>query len=720
MLSHRFYYIIKPFVPWRVRMALRRITARRKRKRCHAVWPIDESTSRPPAGWPGWPEGRKFTFAITHDVEGPKGLAKCRQLAELEMKLGFRSCFNFIPEGPYQVPPDLRAWLTANGFEVGVHDLNHDGKLFTSRRGFVEKAKRINHYLSEWRAGGYRSGFMLRNLDWLHDLNITYDSSTFDTDPFEPQPDGAGTIFPYWITFPGGGPGETSHAPSSELPAPSSHTGYVELPYTLPQDSTLFLLLEEKSPEIWLRKLDWIARHGGMALVNVHPDYLCFENEAPSPSTFPVSHFSRLLEHVVARHGSDAWLANPRDIANHVRQMAHLPENRRPLRVCMVTHSHYASDARVIRYAEALASRGDHVDVVALRPRPSAAPEETLNGVNVFRVQDRFYKNQSRPLDFLLPILRFFSTAAIWIARRQRRYDLFHIHNIPDFLVFVTFFPRLRGARVILDIHDLVPEFYESKFSRSTWSFTGPGLRLIERLSARFADHIIIANHLWLERYESRTRSAGKCSVFINNVDETLFYPRPKRHTGERKIIIFPGGLHWHQGLDIAIRAFPRILAQVPTAEFHIYGDGSQKAELVELAGSLGLQERILFFETKPTSEIATIMGGADLAIVPKRADSFGNEAYSTKIMEFMSLGVPVVASETKIERFYFNDEVIRFFRSGDEADLAAKAVEVLTNPALQIRLTEAAAAFAAANCWGRYKREYLSLVDRLAARRQV
>src|SRR2546426_745323 len=87
---------------------------------------LKEST---PAGWTGWPEGRKLAFVLTHDVEGPEGLAKVRQLAELEMKLGFRSSFNFIPEGPYAVPAELRAWLLANGFEVGVHDLEHNGKL---------------------------------------------------------------------------------------------------------------------------------------------------------------------------------------------------------------------------------------------------------------------------------------------------------------------------------------------------------------------------------------------------------------------------------------------------------------------------------------------------------------------------------------------------------------------------------------------------------------
>jgi hypothetical protein len=199
MLTRRIYYLFKPYIPWSVRMGVRSYFAKRKRARLSAVWPVDQSTRTPPIGWPGWPDGRQFAFVITHDVEGPTGLENCRKLAELEMEYGFRSSFNFIPEGGYTVSCELRAWLDQRGFEVGVHDLNHDGKLFSSRSGFLTKAKRINRYIKDWGASGYRSGFMLRNLDWYHDLDIRYDASTFDTDPFEPQPDSAGTIFPFWI-----------------------------------------------------------------------------------------------------------------------------------------------------------------------------------------------------------------------------------------------------------------------------------------------------------------------------------------------------------------------------------------------------------------------------------------------------------------------------------------------------------------------------------------
>jgi len=257
-------------------------------------------SERPPENWPGWPEGKKFALILTHDVEEQIGLDKCRELMRLERKLGFRSSFNFIPEGDYTVPRKLRDELTQNGFEVGIHDLKHDGRLFASRREFSQRATRINRYLAEWQVVGFRSAFMLHKLDWLHELNIQYDTSTFDTDPFEPQPEGRHTVFPFWIPR-----AITNHASNSR-------SGYVELPYTLPQDSTLFLLFREPTIDIWCKKLDWIAKHGGMALVNVHPDYLSFDRTVPKRREYPFVYYKSFLEYVSRTYQGVFWNATPR------------------------------------------------------------------------------------------------------------------------------------------------------------------------------------------------------------------------------------------------------------------------------------------------------------------------------------------------------------------------------------------------------------------------
>lgn len=293
------YYFFKPAIPHNLRLALRRFLASRQRRRSADVWPIHEPVAQPPEWWSGWPEGKKFAFVLTHDVEGRKGRDQCQLLAQLEMELGFRSSFNFVPEGNYETPDSLRTFLADHGFEVGVHDLHHDGTLYRSKAEFSAAASRINQYLERWQAVGFRSAFMFHNLEWLKELNVLYDASTFDTDPFEPQSDGANTIFPFWV-------------------GRSDGSGYVELPYSLPQDSTLYLVLGEKTNDIWKRKLDWVAQHGGMALVNVHPDYIAFEGRA-GRAQFPVAFYKEFLTYVSARFGDTAWYALPRDVAHFVK-----------------------------------------------------------------------------------------------------------------------------------------------------------------------------------------------------------------------------------------------------------------------------------------------------------------------------------------------------------------------------------------------------------------
>ena len=699
MLKNRIYYQVKPYLPWRFRMGLRRIISRQTLRANKEVWPINPTAAQPPKNWPGWPDGKKFALVLTHDLEGPRGIGNIHRLVALEMKLGFRSSFNLIPEGEFSIPREMRAELVRKGFEVGVHDLQHDGKLFQDRADFARKAKRINSYLSEWGSSGFRSAFMHHNLDWVHDLEILYDSSTFDTDPFEPQPDGVNTIFPFWV------PGATGR-------------GYVELPYTLPQDSTLFLLLKESSPEIWKRKLDWIVECGGMALVNVHPDYINFDKATDGAARFPYTHYMEFLEYVQEKYANLYWHALPRDVAKFCEVLR--PERRMASsrRVCMITHSIYESDHRVMRYAEALAERGDEVDVLCVKRDRNQPDTETISQVHVHRVMRRPGKRAKGQTAYLMPLLRFLFNSTVLLTRKnlKRRYDLIHVHNVPDFLVFAAWGPKLTGAKVILDIHDIVPEFYGSKFGKQEGTTVFHVLTWLERISAGYADHVIIANHLWLDKYARRTRANGKCSVLINSVDARIFHPRPRtRHDG-KQIILFPGGLQWHQGLDIAIRAMPNICARIPQAELHIYGDGNMKDSLVALSNELGLDGKVRFFDPLPLRQIAEVMANADLGVVPKRADSFGNEAYSTKIMEFMSVGIPVVVSDTKIDRYYFDDSVVRFFESGNPDAFAHAMLEVLCNDESRREMVARAFDYAVRNCWEPRKADYLKLVDSLCS----
>lgn len=268
---------------------------RRRPKYAH-LWPVHPDSATPPKNWQGWPEGKKFAFVLTHDVELIGGHDKCEQLMRLEKRNGFRSSFNFVPER-YKVSPLLRGMLKDEGFEVGVHGLNHDGKLYNSRVEFRERSKKINQYIAQWGATGFRSPAMHHNLDWIRDLNIEYDASTFDTDPFEPQPEGACTIFPFMVEDEG------------------TRSGYVELPYTLAQDFTLFVILQEKDISVWKRKIDWIASHGGMALLNVHPDYVHFGEDKPGNEEFSYSIYEDLLKYVNTAYEGQFWHALPSEVA---------------------------------------------------------------------------------------------------------------------------------------------------------------------------------------------------------------------------------------------------------------------------------------------------------------------------------------------------------------------------------------------------------------------
>jgi glycosyltransferase involved in cell wall biosynthesis len=636
-------------------------------------------------------------LVLTHDVEGGKGLKRVENLMRLEQRLGFHSCFNFVPEGEYCVDDSLRLTLDAAGFEVGVHGLEHDGKLYSSKGKFAAKAARIGEYLRAWSAVGFRSPLMQHRLGWLQALGAEYDSSTFDTDPFEPQPDGVDTIFPFWVQG-------------------KAENGYVELPYTLVQDFTLFTVLREQNIDIWKRKIDWIAERGGMVLLNTHPDYMCF-NGTPARDEYPVARYEELFQHLREKYEGAFWPALPRDVSRFYCASVPVKSRNTRKKICMLAYTCYEADNRVRRYAETLARRGDQVDVIALTGASSMKPVEEIQGVTVYRIQHREF-NEPHKWSYAWRLFRFLLRSSIFMAQlhQRKRYDLVHIHNMPDFLVFAALYPKLTGARLILDIHDVVPELFANKFGTKLASGYVRALKLIERLSAAFVDHVIVANHLWQDTLIERSVPAEKCSVFLNHVDPAIFYRRARTRDDRKFIVIFPGSLQWHQGLDIAIEAFAQFKQKMPIAEFHIYGGGGgdRKAELKDLAQNLGLSDSVKFFEGVPLDQIPEVIANADLGVVPKRADSFGNEAYSTKIMEFMSQGVPVVASRTKIDAFYFDEGLVHFFNSGDKEALAQAMLDVVRDRELRKTLVARGLEYAAQNSWDEKKQGYLDLVDSL------
>lgn len=227
-----------------------------------------------------WPNGAPFAFVITHDIETGDGQRFVAAVADLDQQFGFRSCFNFVPER-YAVDRALIADLGARGFEIGVHGLKHDGRLFESETVFRTRAARINRYLKDFGAVGFRAPFTHRNPAWMQALEIEHDSSFFDTDPYEPIAGGCMSIHPYFIGR------------------------FVELPMTLIQDHTLICLMGETTPRLWLEKIDFVRRHNGLALINTHPDYL--------RQCKILDVYRAFLEAMSAAR--DYWHALPRDVA---------------------------------------------------------------------------------------------------------------------------------------------------------------------------------------------------------------------------------------------------------------------------------------------------------------------------------------------------------------------------------------------------------------------
>ncbi len=301
----KFYYLIKPLLPRKLQILLRRYVVKRLRERHVNVWPVNNSFCVAPSGWRGWPDKKQFALILTHDVEGIRGYKKIEKLVAIEKEFGFRSSFNFVPKR-YTVTPELQTYLTDNGFEIGIHGLYHDGKLYNSEKIFRERAAKINKYLKDWDAVGFRAPSMHHNLEWNCYLNIEYDLSTFDTDPFEPQSDGLGTIFPQIYK-------DCKIKQLCQLDC----KGYVEIPYTLPQDFTVFILLQEKNIDIWKQKVGWLAEKGGMVLVNTHPDYMNFGDEPMKVDEYPSDYYAQFLAYIKSTHENRYWHVLPKEISRY-------------------------------------------------------------------------------------------------------------------------------------------------------------------------------------------------------------------------------------------------------------------------------------------------------------------------------------------------------------------------------------------------------------------
>jgi glycosyltransferase involved in cell wall biosynthesis len=726
MLRNTIYYNLKPFIPQRWRTAIRRNIALRQRNRVQGTWPIIPGSERPPEGWPGWPQAKKFALVLTHDVESQNGLDKCRELMRLEMEFGFRSSFNFVPEGSYRVPAALRQELAQNGFEIGVHDLKHDGRLFVSRREFSKRAARINHYIHDWSAVGFRAGFMLHKLDWFHDLDIQYDASTFDTDPFEPQPEGRHTIFPFWVARP-----PTLNARRSTLNA--SSPGYVELPYTLPQDSTLFLLLRERSADLWLRKLEWIAQCGGMALVIIHPDYVDFTGDKHAANKYPVSWLRDFLENVSHRYSGAYWNPCAGQLAQWYQTSVvpaldsstfELGRNGllRRKRAAVLLYSHYPADPRPRRAAEAMIDAGMEVDLICLRETGAEPKREALNGVNILRLPLR--KQRHSKLTYIRQYGTFLLGCLSLLAIRstRRRYDFVHVHNMPDVLVFGALIPKVLGAKVILDLHDPMPELMLSIYNLPEDDRLVRWLKRLEKMSIAFADLVLTPNKAFRELFISRSCVAEKIEIVMNSPESEIFdiakYPVATETTLNGSCpfkIMYHGLIVERHGLDTAIQATALLRSTVPQLEFHIFGGRTAYMNEIEmLIKQLGLTETVHYHGYRSQTEIARAIADADLGLIPNRRNPFTEINMPTRIFEYIAMRKPVVVPDTAGIRDYFEDNSALFFEPNNAENLADIILQVFRNPEKFASTVAQSRKIYETHCWEIERTTFLNAVSSL------
>lgn len=301
-LATRSYYRLKPLIPRSLQLRMRRAYARRQAQRAFPRWPVEpllvehlEGRLRAEIEAHGgplemvwlWPHGRRFAITLTHDVEGPAGVANIERLLAIERRHGFVSSWNFCGEG-YRIPDGLFDWIRASGGEVALHGITHDDIMWRDRGRFERQLPAIHRYLEAWDAVGFRSPATHRNAAWMPELGALYDSSFPDTDPFEPKAGGCCSIWPFFLD------------------------DMVELPITLVQDHTLWEILRTRSIDPWVEKSEWIAEHHGLVNLILHPDYAVDQER--------LDLYEALLEHFIAMEG--AWHALPRDVAGWWRDRA--------------------------------------------------------------------------------------------------------------------------------------------------------------------------------------------------------------------------------------------------------------------------------------------------------------------------------------------------------------------------------------------------------------
>lgn len=308
------YYLVRPILPVAARKHLQRKSLRDWRQIPFPHWPVDTTVDQfhaellkscmkqagvqeIPFIW-FWPEGLSACAIMTHDVEAPAGYRFCDTLMDLNDSFGIKSSFQVVPEKRYEVQGSWLRRIADRGFEVNVHDLNHDGHLFDERQEFLRRAEKINQYGKQFDAQGFRAGVLYRNQDWLNALDFVYDMSVPNVAHLDPQRGGCCTVLPYLVG------------------------NLLELPVTCAQDYSLFNILQDYSTALWESQIERILTHNGMASFIIHPDYV-IEKKARNTYAQLLAILAQLQK------GRKIWLPLPRDVARWWKHRSQMHLGRR-------------------------------------------------------------------------------------------------------------------------------------------------------------------------------------------------------------------------------------------------------------------------------------------------------------------------------------------------------------------------------------------------------
>jgi len=393
--------------------------------------------------------------------------------------------------------------------------------------------------------------------------------------------------------------------------------------------------------------------------------------------------------------------------------------------ICLVVQSVYDFDPRVRRKAEALVAAGYNVDVFALRPE-GGKETYVLDGVTVHTLA--LGKNRGSLARYAFEYVVFFLWVFVrvpWLMRK-RRYVAIDVNTLPDFLVFAPVIARWMGARLILDMHEITPEFYMSKYGIDERAWLIRLLKWLESVSMAFADHVITINEPILDLLVSRGLSRSKTTIVMNAVDERKFSAvrqQPASSPDPAKfVMVYHGTLTHIYGLDIAVEAFALAHEQMPGAELWILGSGTEERRLAELIGRRGLGTSARLVGQVPSKEIPVWLSRVDVGILPIRRDVFLDYAFPNKLPEFVIMNKPVLVSRLRAIRHYFSESALAFFEPNDPAALAAQMVRLYRDRSLGAALAKTAAEEYAPIRWDVMKQRYLALADGIAdpARRAV